>query len=363
VVPGYLTTSSASSTYAPLNNAALTGTPTAPTASANTNSTQIASTAYVDTGLALKANLASPTFTGTVTIPGGASISGYLTTSSASSTYAPLASPTFTGTVTIPGGASISGYLTTSSASSTYAPLASPALTGTPTVPTASPITNSTTAASTAYVDAGTTAAAYRAWNYNITRTANVSWFAFCESTINYNTLALGLSSYIRFFPFRADRTATIDGMALEITSAGTASSTWRMGLYASDSQNLPSGAPVLDTPAFAADATGMYGCGAGTAFNTGTTYAVTKDKIYWVGLWNSSGTCTWRGTQVSFFGAYQTVANSTTLPSTGAPGQQFIRQQLTSYSSSGAMTTASGTASTGSSGNIWPLIYVRYTS
>lgn len=37
--------------------------------------------------LALKAPLASPTFTGTVTIPSGASISGYLTTASAASTY------------------------------------------------------------------------------------------------------------------------------------------------------------------------------------------------------------------------------------------------------------------------------------
>jgi hypothetical protein len=58
-----------------------------------------------------RAPLASPTFTGSVTIPAGASISG----------YAPLASPTFTGTVTIPAGASISGY----------APLASPSFTGT----------------------------------------------------------------------------------------------------------------------------------------------------------------------------------------------------------------------------------------
>jgi hypothetical protein len=39
-----------------------------------------------------KANTASPTFTGTVTIPAGASISG----------YAPTASPTFTGTVALP---------------------------------------------------------------------------------------------------------------------------------------------------------------------------------------------------------------------------------------------------------------------
>jgi len=83
------------------------------------------------------ATLASPTFTGTVTIPAGASISGYLTTSSASSTYAPLASPTFTGTVTIPAGASISGYATTSSLSS-YAALSGATFTGNVTVQTGS---------------------------------------------------------------------------------------------------------------------------------------------------------------------------------------------------------------------------------
>jgi hypothetical protein len=98
------------------------------------------------------ASIASPTFTGTVTIPSGASIAGYLTTNSAASTYAPLASPTFTGTVTIPSGASISGYLTSATAASTYAPLASPALTGTPTVPTAAVDTSTTQAASTAFV-------------------------------------------------------------------------------------------------------------------------------------------------------------------------------------------------------------------
>ena len=49
----------------------------------------------------------------------------YLTTTAASTTYATKASPTFTGTVTIPAGASISGYLTTSTASSTYQPIGS----------------------------------------------------------------------------------------------------------------------------------------------------------------------------------------------------------------------------------------------
>lgn len=57
---------------------------------------------------------------------------------------APIASPTFTGTVTIPPGASISGF----------APLASPALTGVPTAPTASTGTNTTQLATTAHVQA-----------------------------------------------------------------------------------------------------------------------------------------------------------------------------------------------------------------
>jgi hypothetical protein len=98
---------------------------------ASTYQTQAGMSSYLTTSAAgsTYAPLASPTFTGTVTIPAGASISGYLTsataastyqtqagmssyltTSAAGSTYAPLASPTFTGTVTIPAGASISGY-------------------------------------------------------------------------------------------------------------------------------------------------------------------------------------------------------------------------------------------------------------
>ena len=60
--------------------------------------------------------------------------------------YASSASPTFTGTVTIPAGASISGF----------APLASPALTGIPTAPTATVGTNTTQLATTAFVNEST---------------------------------------------------------------------------------------------------------------------------------------------------------------------------------------------------------------
>jgi hypothetical protein len=66
-----LATATASSTYAPLESPSLTGTPLSTTAAADTNTTQIATTAYV-VG------------------------QGYLKTNTASSTYAPLTSATLT---------------------------------------------------------------------------------------------------------------------------------------------------------------------------------------------------------------------------------------------------------------------------
>lgn len=56
--------------YAPLASPALTGVPTAPTAAALTNTTQLATTAFATTANALKANLASPALTGTPTADG-----------------------------------------------------------------------------------------------------------------------------------------------------------------------------------------------------------------------------------------------------------------------------------------------------
>jgi hypothetical protein len=118
------------------------------------------------------ATKASPTFTGTVTVP---AISGYAdnTTKAAPTSFvqncityvqtilAPLASPTFTGTVTIPTVAGTSDS-STKAASTAFvqavrallAPLASPALTGTPTSTTPETGNNSTKIATTAFVTA-----------------------------------------------------------------------------------------------------------------------------------------------------------------------------------------------------------------
>jgi hypothetical protein len=81
--------------------------------------------------LDLKSNVASPTFTGTVTIPAGASISGYLTTSSAASTYQTLSGmssylTTSAAASTYQTLSGMSSYLTTSAAASTYYPLSNP---------------------------------------------------------------------------------------------------------------------------------------------------------------------------------------------------------------------------------------------
>lgn len=138
-----------------LASPALTGTPTAPTANASTSNTQIATTAYVKTVINDLINSAPATLDTlgeiATSLANNASLSSSLTSSIA--LKAPLASPTFTGTVTIPAGASISGF----------APLASPALTGTPTAPTATANTNTTQVATTAFVTTAVAGAAVTA--------------------------------------------------------------------------------------------------------------------------------------------------------------------------------------------------------
>ena len=119
---------------APLNSPAFTGTPTAPTATGGTNTTQIATTAFVTSALG-----------------------PYLMASTASASYAPLASPALTGTPTAP--TQTAGNNTTRIATTAFvtaadnlkANLASPPLTGTPTAPTAAVGTNTTQLATTAY--------------------------------------------------------------------------------------------------------------------------------------------------------------------------------------------------------------------
>jgi hypothetical protein len=114
------------------NNANLTGVPIAPTAAPGTNTTQLATTAFVTAVIG--------------------SISG----------YAPLNSPAFTGTPTAPTptpGVNTTQLATTAFVVASFAPIASPVFSGIPAAPTATAGTSTTQLATTAFVANAVTAA------------------------------------------------------------------------------------------------------------------------------------------------------------------------------------------------------------
>jgi hypothetical protein len=144
-----------------LASPSLTGTHLSTTAAADTNTTQIATTAFVIG----QASSTTPANNGTAAVGTSAKYARADHVHATDTSRAPLASPTFTGTVTIPAGASISGF----------APLASPALTGTPTAPTATAGTNTTQIATTAFVAAAIPTNNVKAWvNFNGTGTVAI---------------------------------------------------------------------------------------------------------------------------------------------------------------------------------------------
>lgn len=159
---------------------ALTGTPTAPTAASNTNTTQIATTAFVQTALAGvtgggivtsvagrtgaitlavadvsgAAPVASPTFTGVPAAPTAAANTS--TTQLATTAFvlgqASSTTPAANGTAAVGTGTTFARADHVHPTDSTRAPLASPTFTGTPAAPTAAAGTNTTQLATTAFV-------------------------------------------------------------------------------------------------------------------------------------------------------------------------------------------------------------------
>ncbi len=138
---------------APLASPALTGTPTAPTAAPATNTTQIATTAFVQEALStagagdMSKSVYDTTNNGKVDVAETAESVPWTGVTGKPSSFAPSAHnhPT----------SEISGL---DAALADKAPLASPALTGTPTAPTATAGASSTQIATTAFVAAAITA-------------------------------------------------------------------------------------------------------------------------------------------------------------------------------------------------------------
>jgi|SRR5580692_3717980 hypothetical protein len=136
--------------FAPLDSPNFTGVPTAPTAPQGSADGQLATTAFVTNAVAEStAGVASFNGrTGVVTL-----VSGDVTAAGG----ALLASPAFTGTPSAPTQPSTDNstrLATTAFVVAVAAPLASPAFTGVPTAPTAAPSTSTTQLATTAFVTA-----------------------------------------------------------------------------------------------------------------------------------------------------------------------------------------------------------------
>lgn len=138
---------------ADLASPTFTGAPLVPTAAPGTNTTQAASTAYV---LANAAGLASPTFTGTPAAPTAAADTN--TTQIATTAYvcgqASALTPIIDGTAAIGTSLKYARADHVHPTDTTRAALASPGFTGTPTAPTAATNTNTTQIATTAFVQA-----------------------------------------------------------------------------------------------------------------------------------------------------------------------------------------------------------------
>lgn len=163
---------------APIASPGLTGTPTAPTAAPSTNTTQLATTAFVtsaisaaggvasfnsrtgavtlqnnDISAAGGALIASPSFTGTPQAP--TATAGTSNTQIATTAFVSAAIAASTGGVTTFNGRSGAVTLTTADITGAGgAPIASPGFTGTPTAPTAAQTVNDTTIATCAFVHA-----------------------------------------------------------------------------------------------------------------------------------------------------------------------------------------------------------------
>lgn len=238
---------------APLASPTFTGTPAAPTAAGGTNTTQIATTAFVATSFA---PLASPALTGTPTAPTAAG--GTNTTQIATTAFVTAASLTSVVPVSAPDSGK---YLTNNGTVANWGdPFASPALTGNPTAPTPAANDNDTSIATTAFVDTSfakkasptftgvplsTTAAAG-------TNTTQIATTAFVTGAVGgYAADAIGTYAFaVQSFGF-INYGATVSGGSLSpvgqadssgawTTSGGSLSGTWRcMGYSPSNTASL----------------------------------------------------------------------------------------------------------------------------
>lgn len=232
----------------------LTGGGTSTTPATDNNSTNIATTAYV----VGQAAATAPVMNGTAAVGTSLRYARQDHVHPTDTTLAPLASPTFTGTVTIPAGASISGF----------APLASPTFTGTPAAPTATAGTNTTQVATTAFV---TTAVSGVSSGYaplaGATFTGNVTVQTASQPQYILNSTAIG--SWKSNFRFQNSGTAKYE-IGVDTAAAG-ANNFYFYDSVAAVNRVIIDAAGLLKFDSGYGSAAAAYGCRAWVNFD-GTT-------------------------------------------------------------------------------------------
>ena len=275
---------------------------TVPTKSANDNSTNSASTAYVDTGLALKSNIASPTFTGTVTAPAfSGPLTGNVTGNLTGNASTVTTNANLTGDVTSTGNATTVGKINGTALSGlTTGLLKNTTTTGVPSIANASDVvstigstavTNATNATSstniaggiasqipfqsgvgaTSFVTAPSSAGTYLNWNgtnFNwasvagagtVTTASVVSANGFAGTVANPTTApAITLSTSVN---------GLLQGNGTSVSSASTTGSG---NVVLATSPTISS--PTLTTPVLGTPASGTLTNATGLPLTTGVT-------------------------------------------------------------------------------------------
>jgi hypothetical protein len=299
---------SALAPYAPLASPTFTGVPAGPTATAGTNTTQLATCAFVATAVgASVAGVSSfNTRTGAITLIGSdvTAAGGAL-----------LAGPTFTGTPSAPTaslGTSTTQLATTAfvgNANANLAPLASPTLSGVPTAPTASPGTASGQIATTGFVAASFAPLASPIFTGTVTIPAGTSGAAIAGVTNGSNAPAGQIGEWIS--AQQSTNQTMTSGTALNVTSISLTAGDWDVdgSVYFLSSGNVGSNyVASTSTTSATANAPGTPGR---AQISTGATMGAVclptgrqrvnvsaTTTIYLVGLATfGSGTCNAQGT------------------------------------------------------------------
>lgn len=170
-----------------------------PSGVSNNQAKQLANrTSYLYT---YKADLVSPTFTGTPSAPTaavGTSNTQIATTGFVATSFSPLASPTFTGTPSAPtaaAGTTTTQLATTAFVDNSFAKIASPTFTGTPSAPTAVAATSTTQIATTAFVRTGVNDASNAATGVVGEYLSNTGTSTSLTTNVNVNLAQLSLTA------------------------------------------------------------------------------------------------------------------------------------------------------------------------